>query len=360
MKILFVGGGSLGPVTPLLATIRALKRLNSKVECVWVGTPAGPEQGLIEAEHIPFFSVAVAKWPRYPSIAWLTFPWHWLRVRLQARSLMSKVNPKAVITVGGFTAVPLIQAAAARRIPCFTHQLDLEPGLTNRLIARHCLSITTSFEYAKRPFGEGVQDEPAPTPVRYTLKDLPRREAAAKAFGLDPHQSIVLVYGGGQGAQAFNLFIERTLDQWLRFTQVIHVTGRGKAEHLQHKQRKGYVVRSLLNVEEMLEAHAVADLELTRGGMGTLSETAALKKSSIIVPIPDTHQEANAHAFEERGAVLVYNQASPSFDEEVLTSAKLLLQDRAERIAMGERAHAFFPTDDGTAFATRILHHLSS
>lgn len=360
MKILFVGGGSLGPVTPLLATARALKLREKRIECLWIGTPDGPERSVVEAENLPFFPLAVAKWPRYPSIAWLAFPWHWLRVRGQARTLVRKLHPKAVVTVGGFTAVPLVRAATAHGIPCFTHQLDLEPGLTNRLIARHCVSVTTSFEYAKRPFGEGVQDEPAPTPVRYELKELPTRQAAAKAFGLDPHQYITLVYGGGQGAQAFNLFLERTLEQWLCFTQVIHVTGRGKAEHLRHKQRKGYVVRSLLNTQEMLEAHAAADLELTRGGMGTLSEIAALKKASIIVPIPDTHQEANAHAFEERGAVLVYNQASSTFDRDILTSAKLLLCDRAERLAMGERAHTFFPTDDGSTFANRILHHLSS
>ncbi|MBP6945122.1 UDP-N-acetylglucosamine--N-acetylmuramyl-(pentapeptide) pyrophosphoryl-undecaprenol N-acetylglucosamine transferase, partial [Patescibacteria group bacterium] len=234
------------------------------------------------------------------------------------------------------------------------------PGLANRLIAQQCMSVTTSFEYEKRPLGERVSDEPLTTPMRYAHIALPTREAAVKAFGLDPHQSIVCVYGGGQGAHALNIFVERTLDVLLRFTQIIHVTGQGKDTHLQQRQRKGYVVRSLLSGEEMGRAHAAADLEITRAGIGTLSEIAGLKKAALIIPIPDTQQEANAHAFEERGAVMVFDQASSTFDEDVVSSAKILLQDRSERQAMGERANAFFPTDDGTAFAKRILHHLAS
>ncbi len=361
MNIVFAGGGSLGPVTPLLAVAQALKRHGPRqLTCSWIGTPNGPEKILVEAQGMKFFSLAVAKWPRYPSLGWVTFPYQWLQARKTAKQLIEALKPNALVTAGGFSAVPVIRVAAAKRIPCFAHQLDLEPGLANRLIAQQCISVTTSFEYEKRPFGERVSDEPLTTPMRYALAALPTREVAARTFGLDPHQSIVCIFGGGQGAHALNLFVERTLDTLLRFTQVIHITGQGKDTHLQQRQRKGYVVRSLLSAEEMERAHAAADLEITRAGIGTLSEIAGLKKAAFIIPIPDTHQEANARAFEERGAAIVFDQASSSFDEDVVSSAKLLLHDRSERQAMGERANKFFPTDDGTAFAKRILYYLAS
>lgn len=361
MNIIFAGGGSLGPVAPLLAVAQALKRHGPRqLTCGWIGTPNGPEKTLVEAQGMAFFPLAVAKWPRYPSLDWITFPYQWVQARKMARQLVERLKPDAIVTVGGFTAVPVIQVAAAKRIPCFAHQLDLEPGLANRLIAERCISVTTSFEYEKRPFGERVSDEPLTTPMRYAHVALPTREVAAKTFGLNPHQSIVCVYGGGQGAHALNTFVERTLDSWLRFTQIIHITGQGKDTHLQQRQRKGYVVRTLLSSEEMGYAHAAADLEIARAGIGTLSEIAGLKKAAFIVPMPDTHQEANARAFEERGAAIVFDQVSSTFDEDVVSSAKLLLHDRSERHAMGERANTFFPTDDGTAFAKRILHHLAS
>ncbi len=359
MTILFAGGGSLGPVTPLLATAKTLRAKHPHIHCVWMGTPDGPERALVDAAGIPFSSLPILKWPRYVSRDWFSFPWRWWHVRCEARRLLETVRPDAVVSAGGFTATPIIQQAAKMGVPCFVHQLDLEPGLANRLVAPLCVSVTTSFEYEVRPFGERVCDEPMPTPVRYVLEGLPSRANAARAFGLDPAKSIVCIYGGGQGAQALNEMIEQTRETWLTFTQVIHLTGRGKAEHLHRVVRPGYVVRAVLDAQEMREAHAAADVEIIRGGMGSLSEVAALKKAAVVVPMPDSHQETNARAFEEQGGVLVFDQCSPTCAEDVLSSARLLLRDHKECKAMGTRAHRFFPTDDGTAFAERILKHLS-
>ena len=313
---------------------------------------------LVEAEHIPFFSLPVLKWPRYISSAWLTFPFRLWGVRSQVKRLLAKLHPSAVVSMGGFTATPVIRCAAKMDIPCFTHQLDVEPGLSNRLIARVCTSVTTSFEYTKRPFGERVCDVPLSTPARFVLKDSPSRTSAAQAFGLDPARSIVLLYGGGQGARALNEALGKTLKDWLSFTQVIHVTGQGKSDHFKTDLKRGYVVYTLLDEREMRLAHAAADLEIIRGGIGSLSDVAALKKAAIVVPMPDSHQEANARAFEEQGSVLVFDQRQPTFAEDLLSAARLLLGDHKERQAMGERAHLFFSTDNGTAFAKRILKEL--
>lgn len=355
MKLLFVGGGSLGPVTPLLAVAKTL-RTHDDVACVWIGTPNGPEANLIKAERIPFLTLPVAKWPRYPSLDWLLFPFQWFRVRASARRLLQEIHPDGVVSMGGFTALPIVQAAVQRGIPCFTHQLDYEPGLTNRLIARHCVSVTTSFEYERRPFSDHVCDEPIATPVRYEARHLPARSEAARRFGLNPRRPVVLVYGGGQGAQALNEHVERNLKTWLTFTQILHITGPGKGNGLR-KLPEGYVSHALLDTKDMLYAHALADLEITRGGIGTLSEIAALQKAAFVVPMPDSHQEANASAFEERGAVLVFDQRTSSFDNDLISSAQLLLEDEKERKAMGTRANTFFQTDTGEALAERILRH---
>lgn len=357
MKIVFVGGGSLGPVTPLLALGRALHRRDTRIEFAWIGTPQGPERALVEAAGMSFHALSVAKWPRYPSFQWLTFPFRALHARLEAGRLIRRLMPSAVVSMGGFTALPIVRAAAYKGIPCFTHQLDLEPGLTNRLIAQNCVSVTTSFEYEQRPFGERINDEPAPTPVRYERHHQPARTAAARHFGLDPDAHTILVYGGGQGAQALNESIQRTLKSWLTWTQVLHVTGPGKSNH-RFEVGRGYIQRELLNERDMSFAHALADLEIIRGGIGALSEVAALEKAAIVVPMPGSHQEANAHAFEEQGAIVRVDQDSATFDVDLFAAAKLLLQDAAERQAMGKRAHHFFPTDDGRALADRVLRYL--
>ncbi len=353
MKILFAGGGSLGPVTPLIATSRALARLEKKIDFAWIGTPTGPERALAEAEGMKFSSLPVVKLPRYPSLKWLTLPFDWLRVRALARAELDRIKPDVVVSVGGFTATPVFIEAVKRGIPCVMHQLDLRPGLSNRRVARLCSSVTTSFEYERPPFGQWVADERIASPVRFQSSDLPSRTAAAKHFGLDAKQPVMLVVGGGTGAQPLNEHIQRTLKDWLKITQVLHLTGRGKNQGL--KEQAGYVVRELL-VDDMDQAYALADLALSRAGFAGLAEmTASLRIPTIAVPLPGTEQEENARAFEEQSALVVVPQSHPHFDNEILTAARLILSDTDIQRELGKCASDFLPTDDGTALAKRVL-----
>ncbi|MFA6429024.1 MAG: UDP-N-acetylglucosamine--N-acetylmuramyl-(pentapeptide) pyrophosphoryl-undecaprenol N-acetylglucosamine transferase [Patescibacteria group bacterium] len=356
MTLLFVGGGTLGPVTPLLATAKCLARIQPGATFVWIGTERGPERELVTSAGMQFHALPDVKFPRYASLDWFRLPFAWMRVRRMADTLLKQIKPSAVITMGGYTAVPVVFSAAKMHIPCFAHQLDLVPGLTNKLIAKKCASVTTSFEYEQPPFGSAVSDEPLVTPTRFSFEGALQKDVATKAFALDTEKPIVLIFGGGTGSLALNAMVEHTRKAWLEFAQVIHVTGLGK-EGATAKRRalKGYAVRSLLNEEEMLQAYSAADIVVSRAGVGTLSEIAALKKASILIPLPDSPQNANAKAFEEQGSALVMDQEEPAFEENLLASARLLLKDTEERQRMGERAHDFFPTDDGKAFAEKIL-----
>ncbi len=47
---------------------------------------------------------------------------------------------------------------------------------------------------------------------------------------------------------------------------------------------------------------------VTRGGVGTLSELAVLKKPAVVIPMPRTHQEANANYLKEHDAAYVLDQ----------------------------------------------------
>lgn len=355
MKLVFVGGGTLGPVTPLIAAKRAFSRKIEDCHYAWIGTPIGPERPFVEKEKIPFDALPVVKWTRYPSFSWFSLPWDWMRAKSLAHALLRKHKPDAVVTMGGYTAVPVVRAAAAMGIPCITHQLDLQPLLTNRLIARYCESVTTTFEYEKPPFGKQVKNERIATPVRFVPTDLPDRHTAAKTFGLDPTKPVTFLFGGGTGAQYINELVQQIRDRMGSFTQILHVTGMGKNSLIGvRKPASGYAVRPFL-MEEMIHAYAVADLVISRAGMGAITELASLSKAMMLIPLPDSAQEANAAALEERGAAIVVSQRLPHVANQVVTDARLLLRGLDETTAMGERAHTFIPTDNGSEFAERIL-----
>ena len=63
MKILFTGGGTMGPVTPLLAVWEAWRASDASVTEVWVGTSKGPERLVVEAQGISFLTLPVARFP---------------------------------------------------------------------------------------------------------------------------------------------------------------------------------------------------------------------------------------------------------------------------------------------------------
>ena len=113
-------------------------------------------------------------------------------------------------------------------------------------------------------------------------------------------------------------------------------------------------MHELLNADGMKRAYAAADLIITRAGIGSLSEIASLKKAAIIVPIPHSHQVENALVFDKAKAGLYIRQDQPDFADILLQQASALLDEPARREAMGEKAHAFFPTDDGTSLAKKI------
>lgn len=335
MKIAFAGGGSLGPVTPLLAVAKAIKR--EGVDFIWFGTVDGPERALIEKEGIHFFPITVAKLPRYPDKRWLTFPFDMMKAMREAREVLSKEKPDAVVSAGGFTAVPVIREASKMGIPCAIHQLDALMSWSNRIVERHCVSRTTSFAR------DGY--DLIATPSRFSLSDLPEKRVGTKPM--------VLVVGGGAGAGALNAAISSNLDRWLGFVDVMHATGAGKKGDL--KDREGYTVKELFDQNEMKRALADADLVITRAGIGSLSDIASCKKPAIVVPIPDGQQTKNAEVFHAAKAALYVKQHQEDFAGVLLSVAKHVLADNVEIQRLGETAHEFFPTDDGSELAERVL-----
>lgn len=339
----------MGPVTPLLAVARAMRARRDDVKFVWAGTPDGPERAVVEAEGFAFYPVPVAKFPTYPSIRWFTWPFDYFRAVRVAREIVDRVRPVLVVSGGGFTGVPVIRYASRRGIPCAIHQLDAEPGRSNRIVARLCRSVTTSFQYDQPPF-PGIASERVATPCRFASVTPPSRQDAAKYFDLDPDRPCVFITGGGTGALSLNEAIWNELLKLLAITQVIHVTGKGKGRP--EIQYTGYVQAEFFDESTMLVAESLADVVVSRAGMGSIVEFVALKKSAILVPLPG-HQEANA-ARVPFPVVTHGEHFSTRLHDAIIEL--LNNPDRQHEISL--RASEALPVDDGSALAERWLREV--
>ncbi len=352
--IALVGGGTMGPTAPLLALQKVLAQRHPSDKFVWAGTENGPERGPVAAlGKVEFVSIPTAKFPRYLTWAWLTVPFDFWKAKSAAKKFLDQYKPDIVIGAGGFTQVPVICEAAKRKIPCVIHQLDFLPSLSNKLVARYCKLITTTFIYHYRKFNVKVDEMHIATPNRFSSMDLPERAVAAAHFGLDPKRPIVFVTGGGTGSMAINRVIEDRLEQWLAKTQIIHVTGRGKSGEV--AQTSGYVRSDFFDVKNMLNAYAAADIVVSRAGMGAITDLSTFGKAAILIPIPNSHQEKNTRHL--RLSVVEVKQGE-NFFEDLYRATVKLLKHPEDRVRLSQELQSTIKTDDGSEWASLIERFL--
>ncbi len=335
MKVLFAGGGTLGPVTPLLAVIDAWKK-REELDVVWVGTPHGPERELVEQIGARFYVLPVAKLPRYVSLEWVTLPVKILWAFAKALRVLMKEKPALVGSAGGYTAVPVIFAAKLLRIPVWVHQQDVEIILTNKLTAPFANLVTVAWKENLKALKKARL---VGNPVRAHVLE-GSRERAEEFFKLDERKMTVFVFGGGSGAIWMNKTMAQMGKEIERFANVIHVTGKGKMLGELEEIGGNYNAVELLS-DEMADAYAVADLVVCRAGLATITELAALGMPSIVIPLPDSPQEKNACAIKE-GAIVVGQDMTPWA---LMETIRLTLEDEVERRRMSEAIGKLLDTE---------------
>ncbi|MDA2936049.1 undecaprenyldiphospho-muramoylpentapeptide beta-N-acetylglucosaminyltransferase [Patescibacteria group bacterium AH-259-L05] len=338
MRIVLAGGGTGGSVSPLLAISQELKKQLPEAEFLFIGTKKGiPEKALCKMYTIPFKSIFSGKLRRYISFRNVIDPFFILIGFVQSFFILLKFKPHAILSAGGFAAVPISTAGWLLRIPVFAHQQDIIPGLSNKLIAPFAKKITVSFEKSLSDFSKRKTILTG-NPVRMHVLE-GNKERAREVFNLEENVPTVLVVGGGTGSLKINTFIAQIIPDLAQFCQIIHITG--------NKIDKGTYTSDRYHAYEFLKteikhAYAIADLVISRAGMGVLTELAVLGKPTIIIPIPDSHQENNASYFNEHKAAIV-------LDQKTLTSQVLL-----------DKVHSLLSSDEKRAVLSLHISKLGN
>lgn len=349
-RVLLAGGGSGGSATPVLAVAQALRRHEPGIELLYVGTRDGPEAALAAAQAIPFAGVHAGKLRRYWDLKNLTDPFYVLAGIAESLVLARRFRPHLAFAAGGFGAVPPLVAARLVGATTLIHQQDVEPGLANRLLVPFAQRITVSLPSSVTHFPRS-RTTVTGNPVREEILSADPQEAFTR-LGLERDVPIVAVTGGGTGALGLNRLVAAAAARVVDHAQIVHLTGRGRGVPPQTTSPR-YQQREFL-VDEMPHLLAAATLVVSRAGMGTLTELAALAKASIIVPMPGSHQWSNAQAFARLGAVEVADQMA--VDPERLAQRMLyLLADGPRREQFGRALAESMPRDAADRIAIKLL-----
>lgn len=316
-SIILTGGGTGGSVTPLLALVPELK--SNGLTPIWFGTRSGPEQEWVKVADIPYYSLSAGKWRRYFSIRNIVDPFRIILGFFQALRLLIQLKPKLVMTAGGFVSVPVIWAAWLLGLPIIVHQQDIRPGLANRLMAPFANIITVTFKKSLEDYGKKAIL--TGNPVRREFKEIIKVQKQPQT------KKQILIIGGGTGSQALNELVKKTIGELIKLGRVTHITGQQADADLFALANDQYQPVRFLGSEEIAQVMYQADLVIARAGLGTLTELAYLKKPSILIPMPASHQEDNARYAEEQGATVVMAQTKLTPEFFLKTITQLLTND---------------------------------
>ena len=261
----------------------------------------------------------------------------------QAAAILAAERPAAILTTGGYVAVPVLLAAAPLRIPVVLWEGNAIPGRAVRATARLADALAVSYEAAGRALAAAhVPTYVTGTPIR-DVTEIGRAEARER-LDLPPDAPVILIFGGSQAVRRFNAAVAGALPRLVERVHVLHVTGDSayaaaltERERLPVERRDRYRPFPFLR-EDMLAALVATDLVVGRAGSSTLAEVTALGIPSVIVPYPHAgaHQGANAATLADAGAARVV--PDEAFDPDALLAATDLLFDDAARSAMAAAA----------------------
>lgn len=288
---------------------------------------------------------------------------------VQSLLLLRRLRPNVLFIKGGFVGVPVGLAAAVLRIPYVTHDSDAIPGLANRIVAPwarwHAVALPKNvYNYpSNKTLTVGV-----PVAHNFRLESAAEKKHLRVQLGLPVSGEIVLVTGGGLGAQFINSAVASCIVQLLdRYPKlsIVLITGRAHESNMrQHlkkilnePQLKRVVVKGF--VTNLYQYSAVASVVIARAGGTSLAELAAQAKPCIIIPNPllaGGHQLKNAQVLADNKAVRLLSEEKLRADYGALMPPLVdLLDNPTVAVTLGKQLHKMAQTDAAERLAVLLL-----
>jgi UDP-N-acetylglucosamine--N-acetylmuramyl-(pentapeptide) pyrophosphoryl-undecaprenol N-acetylglucosamine transferase len=345
-SLLIAGGGTGGHVFPALAVAQEWLRRGTDAgsagaakgerSVVFVGTERGIEARLVPQAGLPLELIRVTGLKGIGGMKFLRNAAMLPAGLWDSERVLRRHRFHAAFGVGGYASGPMMLVAMAHAIPSVVFEPNVEPGFTNRILAR--MATRVAVAHADTAARLGSKAVVTGCPVRKEFFSIPPKEHRAPFT--------VLITGGSRGALPVNRAVVDSLDRLAaRKSQlfIVHQTGERdyNAVRVAYARRE-FTAEVVPFIENMAERFAQADLIVCRSGAITVAEVSAAGRAAIFIPFgaaTDAHQTLNAAAMQSAGAARLLPQ--DELTPERLTTEIFSLLDQPRRIAeMENRAHA--------------------
>lgn len=304
LGFIIAGGGTGGHVTMALALGETLAERGERV--LFIGATHGIENRLVPEAGFNLVALGSEQVVGRSLLGRIRGVLEILRAAIAARRAMKRFGADAVISVGGYAAMPPVLAAITSRVPIALIEPNAMPGRVNRISAHFATRIFPGFEAGAKRLNAGTRGHALGIPLRAALvarfPDASERRKPEAPFR-------ILVFGGSQGAQQINeAMMDAATELAALSVEIFHATGEADRDRVAAAYRDAGVPAEVVPFEPDLPAKYLwADLAITRSGALTVAELAMAGLPALLVPYPyaaDDHQAANAEELERVGAAL--------------------------------------------------------
>ena len=350
------GGGTSGHVLPAIAVAEGLVAAgHDPDEIHYVGARRGIETRLLPETPFAHTFFDVVGFQRSLSRRNLAFGPKMLLATRRAVTLLRRLRPKVVVTVGGYASMPAVFAARVLDIPVVVVSYDLLPGRASRLAAKRAAACAVAFPDSPLPRATVTG-----APVRQAILDIERRRdraAARHRLDLPPDRFVIAVMGGSQGSGVLNDVIGDMVDARRDDASIAirHAVGERFVDRARPAvDGPGLVYQPIGYEPEMPLVYAAADVLVGRGGASTVHEVAVTGIPAVLVPwagSAEDHQTHNVRWLSDAGAAVHLSEDRIERLPEILHGLQV---DHERRAAITARALALGETHRRGALAELI------
>ena len=321
MNVIISAGGSGGHIYPALSIIEYLKKQETNLNVLYIGTHNRMEKDLVPKKGIAYEAIEIYGFNKnikrdIKNIFLIK------KAIKKCQKIIDDFKPDIVIGVGGYVTYPVIKAAKKKKIKTLIHEQNSRPGKVNRLVSKFADIVAITFESSQEYLKKAKK-------IVYTghpsLDSALNVQVIDKSiFGFQKNKKLVVYVAGSLGSSSLNQKMLDFLNSDLhKDYEILYVVGNNVNFEKFNKQvtnKNGLkIVPYLENLPGII---ASSDLVISRAGAGVLFEIIGLKKPSIIIPSPNVannHQHYNALELKDKQAIEV-------LEEKDLTKEKLALK----------------------------------
>lgn len=362
MKVLLVGGGTAGHVSPLCAVYREILKKDSTAEVLYVGRTNGGENAMMESTGVKTKYTDVTPL-RFSSVQSALKSFENLKRSIaQSEQILHEFSPDVILSSGGYVSYPILKVGQKMEIPYYLHESNRILGKVNRMFAKGAEAVLcgnpdlcSSLKLPNKVFvGNPVKEE-----FFTTLK-----RSARRSLKIPQEAFFLLSVGGSGGAEAINdlsVHIAKRMDKIGENCYYTHITGRRYYDsYLTHTSDLKSIsknFRVLPYTDRMAELLCAADTVICRAGALTIAEAAAAGTPALLIPSPNVkgnHQYKNALGAADAGFSYLIEESELAPDY-VVSLIEKLYKDDTLRLSMKNAARKYSHPESAARIADIIL-----